>query len=71
VEEEEETTMQCCPICGHPFTAMDAVLGESDVRFQCHHCWSRVQATGPVTRSSGEKAVRVVPKARRATARKK
>lgn len=64
--------MQCCPVCGHPFSAMDAVLGESDVRFQCHHCWSRVQATGPVRRG-GEKQgkVRVLPKQSRASARKK
>ena len=38
-----------CPICGRPFSFLDIVLSEHDVRYQCHHCWNRVNATGPVT----------------------
>ena len=37
-----------CPICGRPFSVLDVVLLESDVGFQCHNCWNRVRATGPV-----------------------
>jgi hypothetical protein len=39
-----------CPICGRPFSALDVVLLESDIGFQCHNCWNRVHATGPVHR---------------------
>ena len=39
-----------CPICGRAFTTLDVVLAETDVRFQCPHCWNRVNATGPVTK---------------------
>lgn len=39
-----------CPICGRPFSVLDVVLLESDVGFQCHNCWNRVHATGPVHR---------------------
>jgi hypothetical protein len=37
-----------CPVCGRPLSFLDVVLAEHDVRFQCHHCWNRVNATGPV-----------------------
>ena len=36
-----------CPICGRPFSMLDIVLAESEVTFQCPHCWSRANATGP------------------------
>lgn len=36
-----------CPICGRPLTVLDIVLADSGVAHQCHHCWSRVNATGP------------------------
>lgn len=71
---EEGLTMQCCPICGHPFSPMDVVLGDSDIRFQCHHCWSRVHSTGPVSPAggSGKKSkVRISPARGQAAARKK
>jgi hypothetical protein len=42
-----------CPICGRPFSALDVVLLESEVGFQCHHCWNRVHATGPVRPPAG------------------
>jgi transposase-like protein len=38
-----------CPICGRPLSMLDIILSEHDARFQCHHCWNRVNATGPVT----------------------
>lgn len=41
-----------CPICGRPFSMLDVVLADCDVRFQCPHCWSRVHATGPVRRDA-------------------
>jgi len=66
--------MQCCPICGHPFSALDMVLGDCDIRYQCHHCWSRVRATGPVSSafaSAKESKVRLLPPRARATSRKK
>ncbi len=32
-----------CPICGQAFSAVELALFESDVNFQCKHCWSRVR----------------------------
>lgn len=37
-----------CPICGRPLSNLDVILGETSVTHQCTHCWSRVNATGPV-----------------------
>ncbi|MGH9795612.1 MAG: hypothetical protein ACRD5G_12640 [Candidatus Acidiferrales bacterium] len=34
-----------CPICGHAFSAVELVLFENDVNFQCKHCWNRVRPT--------------------------
>jgi hypothetical protein len=48
-----------CPICGRPFSVLDVVLLESDVGFQCHNCWNRVHATGPVHRGGPEGTKRV------------
>ncbi len=38
-----------CPICGRPFSLVDAVLADNDVGYQCRHCWNRVRATGAGT----------------------
>lgn len=62
-----------CPICGRAFSALDMILAENDVRFQCPHCWNRVRATGPVG-APGEPAKRtkVLPRRRSTlTARRK
>lgn len=32
-----------CQICGHAFSAVELVLCETDVNFQCKHCWNRVR----------------------------
>jgi len=37
-----------CPICGRPFSVLDVVLLENNIGFQCHNCWNRIRATGPV-----------------------
>lgn len=51
-----------CPICGRPFSALDIVLLESEVGFQCHNCWNRVHATGPVRRGGFEFAGHAISK---------
>jgi predicted sulfurtransferase len=52
-EHKRRSTMEIkvCPTCGHPFSAVDIVLSEHDAGFQCHHCWNRMQATGPANRT--------------------
>ena len=37
--------MTHCPFCERPFSKLEEMLGEHDPRFQCHHCWSRVQSS--------------------------
>jgi hypothetical protein len=32
-----------CPICGQRFSAVELVLVERDVNFQCKNCWNRVR----------------------------
>lgn len=55
-----------CPICGRAFSVLDLVLLEHDAGFQCHHCWNRVRATGPVTPPSKSQPKRTRIVARRA-----
>ncbi len=33
-----------CTVCGQPLSSLEAMLAESDSRFQCHHCWTHVKA---------------------------
>jgi len=58
---------QACPICGRPFSAVDAILSEHDVGFQCRHCWNRVQATGGAPRPVEKKLRIVAPRVRAKT----
>ncbi len=37
-----------CPICGWPLTLLEQMLAEHNPNQQCHHCWNRIHATGPV-----------------------
>ena len=37
-----------CPICGRPLTLLEQMLAECGDSYQCHHCWNRIHATGPV-----------------------
>ncbi len=37
-----------CPICGRPLTVLEQMLAEHTANYQCHHCWNRIHATGPV-----------------------
>lgn len=58
-------TNQACPICGRPFSPVDAILSEHDVGFQCRHCWNRVQGTGGAAPPL-EKKPRIAPPRARA-----
>ena len=61
-----------CPICGKPFSIMDIVLAESTIAFQCQHCWSRVNATGPAGLEVHSGIRRpLMPSARRPAARRR
>lgn len=50
-----------CPICGKAFTPLDVVLSGHDAKYQCRHCWNRIQATGPVTRIPGGRKMEHAP----------
>ncbi|HWQ02962.1 MAG TPA: hypothetical protein VNL38_00635 [Candidatus Nitrosotenuis sp.] len=41
-----------CPVCGHPMSAMDALLAEHDASYQCRHCWNRVRASAPAKKAT-------------------
>ncbi len=42
-----------CPICGRPLTLLEQVLSGQDAGYQCHNCWNRIHATGPVKPPGG------------------
>ena len=56
-----------CPICGRPITLPDLVLAESGGSYQCHHCWSRVNATRPFESEIRRPRRPRLPAARRTT----
>ena len=61
-----------CPICGRPFSTLDLVLADREVGFQCHHCWNRVHATGPVSSPLAQTQTRrPILKTRRAGSRRR
>ncbi len=61
-----------CPICGRPLAVLEQMLAGQTADYQCHHCWNRIHATGPVTpplQSSQRKKSRILGTRRTAKAR--